>query len=377
MAQKNSSIESINRFSFKILKQIQNQKNNCFYSPLSIYEALSMAYAGARENTKLEMEKVMGINDTENFHQNFLELTNSLGLEREFTLLISNSLWLQKSLKPEKEYIRLVEGNYKAKVEDVNFASENDREKARLKINEWIEKQTKGNLPDFMPKGLIDESTITILINAVYFNALWNTIFPEEKLSTENFIVSVDDSVKCRMMNLTFDTNYYEDEMMQVLEIPYQNKKSTMMVFLPKKGIEDSTLIFDYDYLKKVASSMSSHKVNLSLPKFKMATSYELSESLKNMGLKAAFEPGADFSGITGNKSLILDKVLHKSVIDVSEKGTEAASSTAVISMRSTTIVKESIEFKANRPFYFLIKENPGHLIFFMGYLARPQAVSE
>jgi serpin B len=373
MAQKSQITESINRFSFKIQEQVHNDKENCIYSPFSIFGALSMTYAGARENTKLEMEKALEINDKAEVHHDFLELSSSLGFEREISFLSSNSLWLQKSLKPEKDYVKLIEEMYKAKVENVNFSNETDREKSRVKINDLIDNQTKGMLPNFIPKGFLDESTIMVLINAIYFNSLWQNEFPSDKVSTGSFMLATKDSVPCKMMNIHFETNYYEDSLMQLVEIPYQNRKASMLVFLPKIGAKATPSNFNYEYFKKICASMSARQLTLALPKFKISANYELSESLKNIGMKSSFAPGADFSGITGNKSLILDKVLHKSVIDVSEKGTEAASSTAVISMRSTKIEKEPAVFIANRPFYFLIKQNPGNLILLMGYLAKPE----
>jgi serpin B len=369
-AQKNHTIESMNAFSFKLLDQLQNNTDNCFFSPFSIYGALSMTYAGAKEQTRLDLEKVLEFSEKDSIIQNFHDLSNSLEMERELSFLSSNSLWSQKNLKIEKSYIKLVQQQYNAKVENVNFAEEKDREKGRLEINQWIDKQTKGNLPNFISKGVLDESTTMILINAVYFNALWNTAFLPENVNNQVFFVSDKDSVGCQMMHLSFESFYFEDDSMQILEIPYQNNKATMLVFLPKKGV--STKNIDYDYYKKVSKSMNSHLINLTFPKFKMQVSYELSDYLKKMGLKSAFEPGADFSGITGNKNLILDKIIHKSILDVSEKGTEAASSTAVISMRSTKLVKDEVNFVANRPFYFLIKQKTENLILFMGYLASP-----
>ena len=373
IAQKNICTESINTFAFRLLEQLQNNKENCFYSPFSVFDALSMTYSGSKENTKMEFEKVLDIQSGGNIHQNLLELSNDLGLERDFTFLSSNSLWLQKSLKPEKNFIKNAEEEYKAKIENVDFSGEHDREKARTQINEWVEKQTKGNLLNFIPKGILDESTIMLIVNAVYYNAGWLTEFDSDKITSDFFKVSSNDSVKCQMMNLRFETNYFEDENMQVIEIPYQNKKSSMLVFLPKKNGGFNSRIFNYDYYKKISGQLINQEVRLSFPKFKMAVNYELAEYLKKMGLKSAFEPGADFSGITGNKSLMLDKILHKSVIDVSEKGTEAASSTGVISMRSTKIEKQLVGFIADRPFYFIIKQNAGSLILFMGYLSRPE----
>jgi serpin B len=369
-AQKNNTIESMNFFSFKLLEQLHNNADNCFFSPFSIYGALSMTYAGAKENTRQGFEKCLGFSEKDSIIQNFRLLSNSLETEREISFLSSNSLWSQKNLKIEKQYSKLVQQYYNAKAENVNFAEEKDREKARLEINQWIEKQTKGILLNFIPKGVLDESTTMILINAVYFNALWNTEFLSENVKNQAFFVTDNDSANCQMMHLAFESLYFEDDSMQILEIPYQNNKASMLVFLPKKGTGKKSI--DYDYFKKVSKLMNPQTVNLTLPKFKMEVSYELSDYLKKMGLKQAFEPGADFSGITGNKNLILDKIIHKSILDVSEKGTEAASSTAVISMRSTKLAKDEINFFANRPFYFLIKQKPENMILFMGYLASP-----
>jgi serpin B len=368
----NPNIESINRFSFKILEQVNKGNENCFYSPFSIFGALSMTYAGAGENTKLEMEQVLELTSKENIHQSFKQLTDAFALEREISFLSSNSFWVQKNIKIEKKYTELLHKFYAAKIENVNFVQDNDREKTRLQINDQVEKDTKGNLKDFIPKGIIQESTLMLIINAVYFNAQWNTEFPEEKITSEKFHTSSGDSTDCKMMYQLIETGYYEDEQVQVLELPYQGNKASMILFLPKEPSKKGSDFFNFDSYSKVLPTLKQRPVEVSIPKFRLETSYELSESLVKMGMKSAFAPGADFSGITGSKGLILDKVLHKSVVDVSEKGTEASSATAVISMRSTKIGQEPVKFNANRPFYFIIKQNPGNMILFMGYLAKP-----
>jgi serpin B len=318
------------------------------------------------------MQQVLELKGNENAHQNFKQLTEAFALEREISFLSSNSFWVQKNMKIDKKYTELLHKFYAAKIENVNFVQDNDREKTRLLINDQVEKDTKGNLKDFIPKGIIQESTLMLIINAVYFNAMWNTEFPEEKITREKFHTSSGDSTDCKMMYQLIETGYYEDEQVQVLELPYQGNKASMILFLPKEPSKKGSDFFNFNSYSKVLPTLKQRPVEISIPKFRLETSYELSETLVKMGMKSAFAPGADFSGITGSKGLILDKVLHKSVVDVSEKGTEASSATAVISMRSTKIGQEPVKFNANRPFYFIIKQNPGNMILFMGYLAKP-----
>jgi serpin B len=363
----------MNIFSFKLYEQLFNKTENCFFSPFSVYGALSMTYAGAKEGTKLEMEKVLEINDENIHHSELKSLTNSIALNRELQFLSSNSLWLQKNFKLDKDYSRQIEENYLAKSKNVDFANGNDREKARNEINLFVDKQTKGNITDFIKPGVLSENTSMVLINAVYFKSIWQTEFLPAETKAEKFLSSSGDSVDCKMMNTELKTNYYEDEFAQYIEIPYQSQKASFFVILPNESNKDNFQFFNYQYFHKAGKSSTSKQVKLSLPAFKMDVNYDLSDALKKTGMKSAFEPGANFSGITGAKDLLISSILHKSVIDVSEKGTEASSTTAVIAMRSTSVPsKEPVVFKANHSFIFLIKENSTGLILFMGYLTKP-----
>jgi len=372
-SQKNAEQESINKFSFKIFEQLYIKGDNCFFSPYSIFGALSMTYAGAADNTKTDMEKTLGITDNTIVHSGFKEITNSIMQNKEIQFLSSNSLWLQKNFKLEKEYTKLVEENYLAKCKNVDFKDETDREKGRKEINTWVDKQTKGNITDFIKPGILSESTAMVLIKAVYFKAIWQSEFSPQNTKNAKFLAVIGDSIDCKMMNNELKTNYFEDNLAQVIEIPYESNKSSMIVILPKDSAKSDLKQFGSAYLNKFYQHLELVDVNLSLPSFKMEVEYELSDALKKMGMKSAFDPGANFSGITGQKDLIVTNVLHKSIIDVSEKGTEASSTTAVISMRSTSINKKPIVFKADHPFIFFIKDRGTGVIIFMGYLAQPK----
>ena len=112
--------------------------------------------------------------------------------------------------------------------------------------------------------------------------------------------------------------------------------------------------------------------VNIFLPKFKFETNYELNDILSAMGMTDAFAlPPAGFSGISVKKDLYITKVIHEAVIEVNEKGSEAAAATAVV--LDTKSVRFRPEFKADRPFLFLIRHNSTGSILFFGRVMNPE----
>ena len=91
------------------------------------------------------------------------------------------------------------------------------------------------------------------------------------------------------------------------------------------------------------------------------------------MGMMDAFDPSvADFSGMNGSRDLYISDVLHKAFVAVDEAGTEAAAATVVIMETTSMPVDQPIEFKADRPFIFTIRDNPTGSILFLGRLMNP-----
>ncbi len=120
------------------------------------------------------------------------------------------------------------------------------------------------------------------------------------------------------------------------------------------------------------------HEVIVSLPRFKITQEFELNSTLEGLGMKTAFDPNsADFSGMTGDKSLVISAAIHKAYIDVDENGTEAAAATAVMMEMATAMPSQDappppIYFTADHPFLFLIRDNSSGAILFMGRVIDP-----
>ena len=169
--------------------------------------------------------------------------------------------------------------------------------------------------------------------------------------------------------------NYFEDETLQTIEIPYKGNKFSMIIMLPKSdlGIEAFENTLNYDKYVQIAASLKNETVELSIPKFKTTCELQLVNTLKKSGMTVPFSDQADFSGMTGTKDLKIDKVIHKAFIDVTEEGTEAAAATVVIMNKITMQRLQNKIFKADHPFLFLIKDTETATILFMGKVCNPK----
>jgi serpin B len=163
-----------------------------------------------------------------------------------------------------------------------------------------------------------------------------------------------------------------------MIELPYVQNKLSMFILLPREAAALPSLEEKLTQAnqEKWTSALRKQTVEVYLPKFTMTSQFSLKDTLRLMGMTAAFDPeDADFSGMTGNKELYLSAVVHKAFVDVNEEGTEAAAATGVIV--ETTSVRITPTFRADHPFLFLIRDNTTGSILFLGRLVTPPQSSE
>lgn len=364
---------SMNRFSLEIYRQLAFEKNdNVFISPYSVFVALAMTYEGARGETAEEMYNVL------NFPQNndtslcsFGKIYNLLNQKKEYTLSTANALWIQENYPFLNEYLNFIENYYIGKATEVDFSNV---DAAALLINQWVEEITNGKIKDFLKGSDIHPLTALILTNAIYFKGDWKIQFDPEITTEKDFEISKEDVIKVSMMSHSVpetEFNYTETEELQILEMPYKGDKISMVIILPKENdIASVDKIISLENISKWIDNFSLTTVQVEFPKFTFETKYLLKENLMNMGMKLPFDPSADFSGMTGNKNLYIDKVIHQAVIEVNEEGTEAAAATSVHMIE--TAQPQVVEFTADHPFIFLIQHKETGNLLFMGRLINP-----
>jgi len=165
---------------------------------------------------------------------------------------------------------------------------------------------------------------------------------------------------------------------LQVLELPYAGNELSMIVLLPKKadGIGDIQNALTTENLQKWTGKPGKTKVQVFLPKFKVASQHDLKDNLTGMGMTDAFDSGkADFSGMDGRKNwLYIACIMHKAVVEVNEEGTEAAAATAMPVAAAAIASPASVPtFSADHPFIFLIRDNRSGSLLFIGKFANPR----
>jgi serpin B len=175
-------------------------------------------------------------------------------------------------------------------------------------------------------------------------------------------------------MNRTGRYRYAENESGQFLEMRYDGSNLAFDILLPKTGtpLEAPSA----ERLAAWTGALQERKVQVSVPKFRVEAEFSLADVLASMGMRSAFTSNADFSGINGKRDLHIARVVHKAFVDVTEQGTEAAAATGIgVSLVSMPINPDPV-FRADRPFFFAIRDTRSGLVLFAGRLMDPKARS-
>jgi serpin B len=371
-------------FALDLYGRICQGEGNQFLSPFSISCALAMTYAGAQEETALQMARTLHFKlPPEKLHPAFHKLITELhGRSTVATgskepaaveLLTANAIWSQSGERVLPEFQKRIEMDYQGALYPVNFRDE--AQAARTTINTWVEEQTKGKIKDLLKSEQVDSHTLLILTNAIYFKALWAIPFSKTATTASEFHVSPSDRVRVDMMNLSDRFRYFEEAGLQALELPYQGQSLAMVILLPKakNGLTQLESSLTSRKLETWLSKLGTRRVQVSLPRFKLTAEANLKTTLSALGMPIAFELGkADFSGMTGTRDFAISAVVHKAFIEVEEKGTEAAAATGVVMTRTAAMPMPPVVFRADHPFFFLIRDTQSGNILFMGRLVKP-----
>jgi serine protease inhibitor len=257
----------------------------------------------------------------------------------------------------EPEFISFNSHYFQADVNEIDFR----QAEAVTTINDWVKENTHEKIDKIINR--IDPDVVMYLINAIYFNCVWETEFDPKDTRPADFYHE-DGSLfgKVEMMHLKSDLNMAGDESFSAVELPYKNGKFSMFLFLPsgQSSLDELTEALDGASWKSWLAGFSEQEdVILNMPKFTFEYDRSLAADLRNLGLDIAFTDQADVSGISPVDLLISD-VIHKTYIKVNEEGTEAAAVTAV--EMELTPINPMKELTLNRPSFSPLRKTAAGL---------------
>lgn len=354
----------------------KQQPGNLFFSPYSISTALAMAYAGAEGDTATEMASALHFTLSPPTLHIAFNATGSALEQRPhqlvhtdpatpptgdgFQLHLENQAWARQGLGFADRYLDILATNYGAGVFTLDFS---DPEAARTIINGWVSDRTEQRIPHLLPPDALGTNTQLVLTNAVYFKASWLDDFDPQLTASASFHGEQGDS-DVSMMHYSGQAQYAMVGGYQAVARRFLSPSVQMLLILPPAG--ESTGTFNVARLTEIRAALMPYQVDLSLPKWEFESANTLKQPLRNLGMNAPFDEGADFSGITGMRGLSINQIYHNAFVTVDEHGAEAAAATAVVfADASGGLDQATITF--DRPFIFLIYDEPTAQILFLG----------
>jgi serpin B len=375
-------IDAQNAFGFSLYSQIKNQPGNLFFAPQNIHIALAMLFTGAAGRTAAQMADVMKLPDS--LHgpalaaalEPLISQMQKQSGDPDFTLRSANSVWAQKGLNWSSAYTTSIKNDFHGQLNLLDFANAADALKI---INGWVDQQTDNKIQNLFSPASLTPQTRMVLASAVHFKADWKQPF-ETTQDADFYTPGSADPNSVPTMNLGGQMNYLADSAMQAVQLPYKGGKYAMLFLLPddRNGLAKLESDLSPDRLTKIAAGLTAQQVRVYIPRFKFSAELQLGATLSNMGMTDAFvppnavlPPGPDFSPMDGQRDLFVSAAIHKAFVAVDEKGTEAAAATGIV-MRPTAIMRR-LEFRADHPFIFLIRDTTTGSILFMGRILDPR----
>lgn len=358
---------AITDFGVRLFQSSMTEGKNTLISPLSVLCALAMTANGAEGETLAQMEEVLGL-DVDTLNTWLHTYTAQLPVGDNYKLSLANSIWFteDEQFTVNQDFLQTNADYYGADIYSAPFDNSTLKD-----INNWVKKNTDGMIPSILDE--IPEEAVMYLINALAFDAQWQTIYKETQVRDGTF--TTEDGRK-QDVELMFSSEglYLEDENATGFLKYYADRKYAFAALLPNEGVSvaDYVSTLTGEHLHNLLSTPEQTSVDVAIPKFMTETSLDMREILQNMGMTDAFDYWtANFSGLGSSSkesvNIVINRVLHKTFIQVDERGTKAGAATAVQMTGDGAAPPPPKEVILDRPFVYMLIDCETNLPFFIG----------
>lgn len=348
----------INDSYFKIVDNIYKENENMIYSPASLYMALSLLSEGSTGDSYNELVDYLGVNNLEELRKLNKDLyENNYYKNKNGEGKIANSIWVKNGGNISLDYIKRLEESYYAESFKADFSNENDKNN----IIRWINNNTNDFLKLTKDNYTIDSSISLLLLNTIYFNNKWSEPF-DKSLTRKDTFYSYKNDVEVYFMKHSVESVYASSDDYEMV-YDYFHNGNKICYLLPSEGKN----VKDYLNVNFMEQKWERVILNITVPKFKYITKFDLNDTLESVGVKTIFKGGLDNIEL----GLRVSKIKQVAGIELSEEGVKAAAVTSIDGPTSVEPIDKKVNIKLNRPFiYYILDSN--NTILFSGVMNNP-----
>ncbi|MBA0128170.1 serpin family protein [Haloechinothrix sp. YIM 98757] len=351
------------------------ETENTVFSPLSLGYAFAMLRAGADGVTADQLDEVFGFPQGVHAAYNALstgvvntgEAADQTGPDAtrepdeqppDPVVSIANGLFVQDGIEPGEDFLNTLARQYGAGAEYVDFSTGSAAEK----INDWVSDRTNERIDTLFDE--LDPRTVTVLANAVYLKAGWESPFDESRTTDEPFHLADGTTTEVPMMNKeAAELSYVDGDSWEAVQLPYVGGELAMWVVVPagepgQAPTVTAGMLEEFDHGEPT-------ELDIALPRWDYGADAELLPLLAELGLRDL----DDLGGIA--EEVVVDDAVHRANITVDESGTEAAAVTGIAGVVSAPLPADKT-IRADQPFSYAITHEPTGAPLFVGSVADP-----
>lgn len=347
---------------------------NVSVAPASLAVALGMLQNGAAGTTLAQIKEALhgGGLTTEQQNAGLAALAaawEQAAADGHITLNSANSLFLQRGFPVEPGFLAALKSAYDAGTWQVDFAHQMSG--AIDTINAWTSQQTHGKITKLFEDGQLDDKTVAVLANAVYFRAAWSQPFDPHESSTGVFHSPSGQTRPTFMTQASGTLPWAVGDGYQAVQLPYTGGRFAALAVMPTTGsLSQFVAGLTPDRLAGIAAALhTGTPAEVALPRFTTTSSIDLARTLAALGMPEAFTSRADFSALSPEPTQI-QAVQQRVYLAVGEKGTEAAAVTGIGMQATSAVAGKSLRF--DHPFLFLVRDTTTGAILFASLVQNP-----
>ncbi|KAJ8732242.1 hypothetical protein PYW08_014972 [Mythimna loreyi] len=343
--------------SFALEAALQDHGRNMICSPVTALIPLAKLLVGAKRRAEKELLIAIGLKKTEQLKSAIAHLITNMMYLQGVTLDVASRIYISSDKSINENFKDVTKKIFHSSVQKIDVY---DPRETAAKINDWVADKTRNKITKLVSSSDITKDVSMILVNAIYFAGRW--AHPFEKSFTGDFY-SPSGVRRLPMMSHDGRYKYWKSDIInaEVVEIPYEGKQASMVVVLPfsRTGLPAllRTLKLSSKVLNKELEKMKLREIILTMPKFKIETELDMKRLYQKLGLRSIFDSrSSGLTGIVEDEEVYVTKAIHKAIIEVNEKGTEAAAVSGVAVEYLSSVFNQR-KFLADRPFLFYIKQ--------------------